>query len=349
MKCILHIGTEKTGSTLLQEWLYANQSALSQQGIFISDFLGRKNNRGLVAFINGQLESWGAQQGLHSEQDKNDFFANFDHNFRQEITSAELTHTTFVITSEHFHSRLTSAEQIKSLAEYLQQIFDQIEIICYFREQSQMARSLYSTALKSGASIKPAEFIAKVTPSKYYYNFKAIADNWSQAFGRENCHFQIYDRTRFREGDIRKDFISLVSSSIDSSALNFTIASSNESLSRLQADILRAVNKTIPARRKNLTNNPANQRLRKRLLKIGNTQHGNIKIPQLNRIAADFRASNKQFFDTYFDGEYLFTPPKPGNSEEKRFSLDEVSKLLTEVLQVSLQHGRQEKLKALKK
>ena len=35
MKCILHIGTEKTGTTLLQNWLYDNKEKLSQVGIYL--------------------------------------------------------------------------------------------------------------------------------------------------------------------------------------------------------------------------------------------------------------------------------------------------------------------------
>ena len=44
MKCILHIGTEKTGTTILQDWLYDNKVELSKVGVYLSDNLGKTNN-----------------------------------------------------------------------------------------------------------------------------------------------------------------------------------------------------------------------------------------------------------------------------------------------------------------
>ena len=70
MKCVLHIGTEKTGSTLLQDWLYQNQVNLSRQRIFLSDVLSINNNRRLVSFFQWELDDWANRNGILTQKDK---------------------------------------------------------------------------------------------------------------------------------------------------------------------------------------------------------------------------------------------------------------------------------------
>ena len=49
VRCILHIGTEKTGSTSLQTALSVNREHLSERGIFYSKAAGSLNSRALAA------------------------------------------------------------------------------------------------------------------------------------------------------------------------------------------------------------------------------------------------------------------------------------------------------------
>ena len=56
MRGILHIGTEKTGLTLLQKWLYSNQKNLSNQGIDLSNILGIPNNIYFPINFNGKFD-----------------------------------------------------------------------------------------------------------------------------------------------------------------------------------------------------------------------------------------------------------------------------------------------------
>ena len=47
MKCILHIGTEKTGTTSLQAFLNLNREILAEQGYLFTKSTGLQNNRSL--------------------------------------------------------------------------------------------------------------------------------------------------------------------------------------------------------------------------------------------------------------------------------------------------------------
>ena len=42
---ILHIGTEKTGTTSIQEFLAINRAALAEQGLHVPEFLGARSHR----------------------------------------------------------------------------------------------------------------------------------------------------------------------------------------------------------------------------------------------------------------------------------------------------------------
>ena len=66
MKCILHIGTEKTGTTLLQEWLYHNITSLSKCGIYLSEIIGKPNNQLVPAYFSNRLYSWAKSKGISS-------------------------------------------------------------------------------------------------------------------------------------------------------------------------------------------------------------------------------------------------------------------------------------------
>ena len=99
-------------------------------------------------------------------------------------------------------------------------VFDEVNVICYFRDQFDVAVSLYSTALKVNSSADVHSFVDQAKPENYYYDYLTIADNWTGVFGHHNCIFKIYDRQCFIDKDIRKDFIHPIKSDIDFEKLN---------------------------------------------------------------------------------------------------------------------------------
>ena len=106
MKCILHIGTEKTATTTLQDWLYDNQAELSKGGVYLSDNLGKTNNRLFPVYFQDHLDDWAIENGIGSEGEKAQYFEGFIERLKSEIQTAKKTHNYFVITSEHLHSRV---------------------------------------------------------------------------------------------------------------------------------------------------------------------------------------------------------------------------------------------------
>lgn len=335
MKCYLHIGTEKTGTTLLQEWLYDNEDALAENGIKLSRVLSVPNNRNLVAYHQDYIDDWLRPRGIQNVEQKKEFYEknNLIENFRNEVAESEKTHKTFIITSEHFHSRLISRKNILELKSFLYSVFDSVEVICYFREQASMRQSLYSTALKSAFTTAFENFKADIDANDYYFNFNQIAIKWSEAFGKENCHFKVFDKASFIDGDIRKDFITIIDPELSLNVLNYDTNIANSSLSYVQAELFRAINKYLPYYDKVTGRvNESNVELKNiiessDLLRIGSLG-SNINLKIFNR----FKGSNRKLSNSFFNGQDLFKEPKDIDDTEINMSLKEVSELLSDFL-----------------
>ena len=307
MKCILHIGTEKTGTTILQDWLYYNHQILSNRGVYLSQTIGKNNNREIVSYFMDDFDGWFKERLITNESEKNRYFKDFQSVFLQEVKKAKKNHEVMVITSEHFHSRLRKPELISNLKKFLDQIFDEVSVICYFRKQSDMRKSLYSTALKNEIYSRIEDFHSNIDESNYYYNFYEIATKWSSVFGVDNCIFKVYDRKYFTNGDLRVDFLESLDLNINKDDLNYDIISANESLSYLESIVYRVINEEIRlfnpnGRGINLLNRKLKQAVKAcRLLK-----KGKIVDTQAFQVDERFKKSNEKFFETYFNDVNLF-------------------------------------------
>lgn len=318
MKCLLHIGTEKTATTLLQGWLYDNQERLGKDGIYLSDNLGSPNNRLICAYFASDLD-WQRHHRIANKAEKDQFFSGFLEKLREEIATVEKTHSVFVITSEHFHSRLVRADEIQMLYTYLASVFTDVEVVCYFREQFDLAVSRYSTRLRNDCTVDVETFVGQATPDDYYYNYFEIANNWADVFGIDNCNFRIYDRSKFIDGDIRLDFLSLIGVGIDAAYLNMDRFSANEALSPLQSAAFKAINKNIPFWNSDrLGQNKTHRQLKAELLNIESLRLGEITSGKRELIRSRFRETNSLFFDKYFTGMVQF----PAGTEKEPFNIE---------------------------
>lgn len=333
MKCILHIGTEKTGTTLLQDWLYLNQEQLGKQGVYLSDSLGRTNNRLFPAYFQGHLDDWAMANRIKTVGDKEEFFNGFLDQLSDQIKAASQNHDVFVISSEHLHSRVRKRGEIEAIRDFLDENFDESSVVCYFRSQADMAVSLYSTALRVSATGTVDEYLdGNVIPENYYYNFKSIADNWSSVFGKNNCSFKIYDRNRFTDGDIRVDFIETVSATVDLSALDFTLDKSNQSLNRLSAIAFRKINEHVPHwNKKTDSADHLNNVLKQEFKNVESLRRGKISSSKEAEIFRSFTASNREFFRNYFPNEAHFTPPNDDETAQEVFTIEDVEGILSDV------------------
>lgn len=208
MQCILHIGTEKTGTTALQAALSNQREYLSHQGVYYAKAPGELNCRSLAAAFTpqGARDDYLTKTGL-TEPEK---FAQWRHDLlvriSQEIAGARENCHTYVLSSEHFSSRLTTDASVVDLAEYLRSEFEDIRVVCYLRRQDLMATSRINEGLRAGF---PRRWFPNLTSDRELpnlYDYEALINRWSAGFGELAIQLRIFQRAQLIGGNVVADF-----------------------------------------------------------------------------------------------------------------------------------------------
>lgn len=196
MKILLHIGTEKTGSTSLQTWLHANDEALRKRGVWYSASFGRANNTKISVYA---LEKQKVSKRLIDSHQLNapdaheKFRAELVESFRAEIAEAKAAGcSTYLISNEHCHSRLIEASLVQRVYDLLASVADDIEVHGVFRPQMDLFVSYASSIVSNGGRIKRDYFDARANAP--YGDYLRLSENWSSVFGAERLHFWPYKR-----------------------------------------------------------------------------------------------------------------------------------------------------------
>lgn len=185
MKLVLHIGTEKTGTTAFQIWMDENTEVLRKQGVWYTQAFDLPNNRALSVISRraDEREDGFGFYGIQTEEDHAAFRAKTIAAFEADVAAARAAGAhTYFISSEHCHSRLRFQEMVDRAAELLKPKFDEVEIVCFLRPQIDTAVSLASTGSRVGVFIEE-KFFERVKPGNPYYNYPALLERWANAFG----------------------------------------------------------------------------------------------------------------------------------------------------------------------
>ena len=156
MKCFLHIGTEKTATTTIQNFLHLNRENLLSKGFIYPESVGKKNNRALsiAAYNSGRRDNLTKLKQLDSDDKLLEFQEQTVQKLRQEVSNVE-TASTIIFSSEFFQSRLTKISEIERLKEILKGLgVTDISVIVYLRRPADIANSLYSTAIRNGSILE---------------------------------------------------------------------------------------------------------------------------------------------------------------------------------------------------
>lgn len=198
MRLILHIGTEKTGTTALQDWLALNHGALAAQGVWCCRSLGAPNNRWLALLPLGlDSEDDGfAQFAVASEAAWQAQRADLLRALADELDQARRAGAfLFIISSEHAHSRLTRDEHVARLQGWLAPLFSAVDLVVSFRPVVELAVSKQSTATRAGYPFDFASMRREVTEDAYF-DYPALIARWRRAFPAAAWHVSAYRRER---------------------------------------------------------------------------------------------------------------------------------------------------------
>jgi len=335
--CVIHIGTEKTGSTFLQNWLYKNGKRLSRQGVALTRTASFPNNRKIVSYLQEDLDEYFREHGVASHAARELHFSGFEQDFRAELIDCLRKHHTVLLTSEHFHSRFKTEASVKRLRDFLEPHFSEFRIVCYFREQSKVRTSLYSTALRGQYKNALHDFHPDPDINSHYYNYSEVLQKWERVFGAENLVARIYDHAQFYEGDLRKDFLKFALPRVKRRKLGYRNQTDNRALSRSMATLFLAINKKR-SRFAGRFVDPTPRAFKAALSRLSFIDDG---VPLLderqNQLYDKFNRQNIGFFKRFFSSsENLFSRPQNQHqaAPEPVFSLLELETILAELLAI---------------
>lgn len=315
MRLIAHIGTPKTGTTTIQSLLHMNREALDSQGFHFLQCAGPRNNRQLAACCvnDGRPDDFFRNRNILTPDQKASFRKEFRSKFESELSGLGRHIHSVIVSSEQLAERLKSKEEVARFHRLVAPWFSEYRIVCYLREQCDMAISHYSTALRSGGSRSFKDHLAECTPDEPRYNYEEMLQRWSEVFGRENIVARIFSRDAFVGDDLVCDFITCLSPGL-LDAVDRDIESHNVSISVFGQRLLHVVNRSLNSR--------PGSRLRRR----GKIRRGIMRVidslfqgpglapsrSEYEKIYRSFYDSNRRVSRTYFGKDealFEFRPP----------------------------------------
>lgn len=245
MRLLLHIGTEKTGTTSIQQLLHVNRDVLLAAGIHVLRAAGAPNHRWLSAWAipDDRDDDFFARRGIAREE-RATRRAAFHDRLHAELATLPAHVHTIVASSEHLHSRLGSTAEVAAVRDLLAPYADEVRVVCYLREQADLCASLYSTALKVGMDVGLETFVEQCTSGNPYYDYDLLLGFWREVFGEDALDVRLFDRSWLAGGDLISDFTRLLGLPEGHSLV--TGVTQNESLTPAGQLVARAANRAFP-------------------------------------------------------------------------------------------------------
>ena len=328
MRIVLHIGTEKTGTSSIQRFFQINRERLLGRSILYSCVAGTENHMALAAAAQSEekLDDLRMIYELDSPAKVRAFRETLANQLLEEATSSACSQLVF--SSEHCSSRLVSVTEVETLANILRPISRDIRIVVYLRRQDDFLCSSYSTDVKSGFC---GEFELPDAPlRKARYDYFELLRRWSSVFGRKNLVCRIYDSARLKGGEVVEDFAEVIGLAWDASFERPPRV--NESLDARALEFLRLLNKSVPRFRDNRLN-PERGNLVQLLQKLSNGPGLSLPPHLMREFMEHFRQSNARVAEQYFGtiapaGDPLFGEPQRTSDRAHMQSLDAESAAL---------------------
>lgn len=212
----LHFGSDKTGSTTLQEHLDKNRSKnIERYNLY---YAPERWHPFLASYMSGSDLNFGFN--VETDQNNKEIVVNRDNQYidklKKSISLAE-NNSVYVISFEGFHQ--LSEESMKNLKVFFENYTDDLKVIYYLRPPVSYAVSAISQCIRTGRRIGDHP---PVQPYKRYIN------KFINVFGDKNLILKKFERKLLFKNDIVCDFYNLLGLDLDVSSGGI---GENESLS----------------------------------------------------------------------------------------------------------------------
>lgn len=228
MKLILHIGTHKTGTSALQQFLYANRTPLAAAGFHYATPLHGLQEANVIehALTVGQgdvVRTFFAKHlDLAERRGAHTIFASAENFYAMSVLDA----------MQRREVCADAVERDRALIETLHSLLPTdirtCQTVCYFRRPDRYAESLYSQHVKRGILFDGTfdEFLPIITPALLYNEHMRA---WSDVLGESSCIVRLYEPVK---DDIVSDFVKNVLGIGDITPFSDIECHANERVSR---------------------------------------------------------------------------------------------------------------------
>ncbi len=249
-RLLLHIGTEKTGTTTLQRFLHTNRERLRNDGWTLPTSLGEPDQRRLAALCNDDTftDAFLRRYGLAEPGSRATARKQWTEAFAQEVASANTPN--LVISSEHLSSRLFTDSEMERLKKFLAPHFETIDVVVYLRDPVDAALSLLSTQVQvgdpNGTLPDPPTAWGEGNDRSWISvcDHRQTLERWEKAFpGR--IQVRLFEPDALAGGSIVSDFKTVLG--IAQRPGYTEPERANESLGATGIALLAALNRRIPA------------------------------------------------------------------------------------------------------
>lgn len=240
-RAILHIGTEKTGTSAIQAYLAGNRAALREAGFIYSSVPDGENHAALAIYAqdDDRTDDMRIGAGIDTAAKLAAFRAHVEQIMADEVAAAA-PDSVFIYSSEHCQSRLIEPSELERLYALMRRFFKDIVVLVYLRRQDQVAVSRHSTAMKSGNT--GVNVIDPATVDRRFYDYAALLERWSGVFGRTKMVVARYIPSTLIGGSILPDFCNRMRIP----KLRQIDMRRNESLRPPHQEFLRRMNERLP-------------------------------------------------------------------------------------------------------
>jgi len=294
LKCILHIGQQKTGSTFLQYRLSQTRSHLAEQGYLYPSSLGNQK-----------------QNKFLTEHDKlRDSSSEVYKEFENEIAQSGLSN--IICSEENLFS--IPKEKITTVHAFLKNFFDEFEIVVYLRRQDDHFLSIYQQNVRG----KTTESINEILSNGAYaekYSYNKILENWSGVF--QNAKIKIRPYGQLKNNDIIEDFYDLMKIEKGDFTPEDNYAITNKSFDAESIELIRYFN-ILEKEGKLILPHQTKRKLRIFLKNKERTNKFSLSINDKLKIWKIFLVENKKFCAKYLDDNqstYFLNEPSEKNTQ----------------------------------
>ncbi len=204
----LHIGTEKAGSTTIQNFLGSQvELAFGYQQL---EAFGLGNAWKLAAAIGTPLayDYWVVRRGILSETEFKQNGNCIWKEVRKRVEESDCD--TFVASSEYIYSHFErNKKEIEKLKQRLQHTFGEIIVIIYVRNQVSFLKSIYAQMVigPNRTSESFDNFTSNFQNYQNMWDYASALKLWSHVFSENNIRVVMFDVKAFKEGSLIKDFL----------------------------------------------------------------------------------------------------------------------------------------------